>query len=123
MRALSLLAMFMPVFGLLATIACGRVLKGATRFLALFLVPFAFLLLCGACSSAVGANDGNIFFFPLYIPYVIGLCMYYPVLLIVFLVWILTRSRKNKERQKNSQPTNSPYPDTAAPDGTSDQVR
>ena len=76
---------FLPFIGVFVTLYLGLILSGQKQWLALFLTPLAILLLCLVFGRQIGSN-GNMAFAGLLVLYMIGLVIYYPILILCALI-------------------------------------
>ncbi len=83
---------FLPIYGVALTIFLAIVLKTWRRALALTLVPLLTYGLCNYFGGAI-ADNGNMLYVAVFGIFIIGLCLYYPGLLL-FSMFLYLRSRK-----------------------------
>jgi sugar phosphate permease len=91
-RILQLVATFLPIYGVIVTIVAALILKRGKRVCALVTIPLVTLWLCSVFGAQI-AHDGNMLYVLLAMMYLVGLFIYYPVLLIIGVVWLI-RSKK-----------------------------
>lgn len=92
-RVIQLIATFLPIYGIVATVIAAVVLKRGWRLAALVLVPLVTLLLCSHFGAWI-AYDGNMLYVLLAALYFEAVCVYYPVLFVVYGIRWLRRYRK-----------------------------
>jgi hypothetical protein len=92
-RILQLIGTFTPLYGVVLTAVLATVLKGKWRVAVLVLVPLLTYIICSAFGGIIGF-DGNMLFVALFAVFLTGLCVYYPVLMVIGgVLWI--RSHKS----------------------------
>ncbi len=82
---LIVLGTFLPLIGVAITAVLGRALRRTQRWTALWLVPALTALLCWLSISPVFEN-GNLLAAAIYLTYFVALFLYYPVLLVVYVI-------------------------------------
>ena len=98
-RIWQLVGTFLPVYGIALTIAAAFLLKRGWRMAALVFVPLIIFCLCYLFGDRI-AYDSNMLYVLLALLYFVALCIYYPVLFIVGIVWLI-RKIKTPTQQKN----------------------
>ncbi len=96
-RILQLVGTFLPVYGIALTITAAYVLRRGWRAAALVAIPLITLWLCSVFGDRI-AYDGNMLYVLLALLYFVALCLYYPVLLILGIIWLI-RKRQKKAQQ------------------------
>lgn len=91
-RILQLIGTFLPIYGIVLTAIFGVVLKRWSRAAALLLIPLLTYWLCSHWGEAI-AFDGNMLYVALFGVFMLGMCIYYPVLLIVGIVLWFKKNR------------------------------
>lgn len=91
-RILQLIGTFLPVYGIVLTAIFGVILKRWWRAAALLLTPLLTYWL-GSCWGGAIAFDGNMLFVALFGVFMLGLCIYYPVLLVVGIILWFKKTR------------------------------
>ena len=81
-RILQLIGTFLPVYGIVLTVILGVVLKKWWRTAVLLLTPLLTYWLGSYFGGDIGF-DGNLLFVALFGLFMLAMCIYYPVLLIV----------------------------------------
>jgi positive regulator of sigma E activity len=92
---LILVGTFVPVIGIALTVILGITLKHRWRSAALVLVPALTLLLSWRVADILGEN-GNLLFVTLLLLATVGAFVYYPTLIIIWLV--VTFRKRHSER-------------------------
>ena len=91
-RNLQLIGTFLPIYGIVLTAIFGVVLKRWWRIAALLLVPLLTYGLGSYWGEAI-AFDGNMLYVALFGVFMVVMCLYYPVLLIVGIVLWFKKTR------------------------------
>jgi hypothetical protein len=97
-RILQLIATFLPIYGVIVTIVAALVLKQRMRVWALVTVPLVTLFLCSVFGAHI-ARDGNMLYVLLTMLYLVGLLIYYPVLLVLGVIWIIRKKRTSISKE------------------------
>ena len=91
-RNLQLIGTFLPIYGIVLTAIFGVVLKRWPRIAALLLIPLLTYLLGSYWGEAI-AFDGNMLFVALFGIFLLGMCIYYPVLLSIGIILWFKKTR------------------------------
>ena len=89
-RILQLILTFLPVYGIILTIVFAVLRKGDKRILALALVPIITLGICSFFGDMIAYN-GNMLYVTLVLMFFLGLFIYYPALLIYYIIVLARR--------------------------------
>jgi len=91
-RILVVIGTFLPVLGVVLTALLATILRHWWRLAALILTPLLTYALCNYFANAI-AENGNMLFVALLSVYMVTLCIYYPGLLIVGIIFYGKRFR------------------------------
>ena len=92
-RIWQLIGTFLPLYGIALTMIAAFILKRGWRVAALIVLPLLTLWLCSFFGDRI-AYDGNMLYVSLALIYFVALCLYYPILLALGIIWIMRKKNK-----------------------------